>query len=345
MAEERFYDRLGPLTVLEIAALTGAAISDSGQGRTGIVEVAALDALKPGALGYLENSKLLDLAGDVRLDGIVLLAPENLADRLVANGAIHLAHETPRAAFALAAAALYRLKEHDGREAIHASATLAATAEIGPNAVIGQGAVIEEGVIIGANSVVGPGCRIGANSRIGTNASLRCCDIGENCNILAGAVIGEAGFGVAVSKAGAIDVPHLGRVELGNAVTIGANSTIDRGVFGPTRIADRCKIDNLCHIAHNVSVAEDVLMAAFAGVSGSTTIGARTVFGGRVGVADHVKIADDVTVGGAAAVMNHLPEPGIYAGAPAQPLRNHLREVAEIRRLVKAKEKAKKDKN
>lgn len=343
MAQQRFFDLLGPLTVNEIAALSGAAISDSGQGEIAIDAVAPLDALRPGALGYLESRKLLEAAGGQRLDGIALIAPEDLAADLAGLGAIVLKHETPRAAFARAASGLYRLREHEGVTAIHPKADIHPSAKIGPNAVIGQGAIIGEDVVIGANAVIGPDCRIGKGSRIGANVSLRCTDIGETCNILAGAVLGEAGFGVAVSKSGAIDVPHLGRVELGDAVTIGANSCVDRAVFGATRLGDRCKIDNLSHIAHNVSVGEDVLMAAFAGVSGSTKIGARVVFGGRVGLADHIQIGDDVTVGGGAAVMNSLTEPGIYAGAPAQPLRDHLREVAQIRRLVKAK--AKKDKS
>lgn len=339
MAEQRFFDQLGPLTVKEIAALSGAAISDSGQGAFKVTNVAPLDALRPGALGYIENAKLLEGAQGQRMDGIVVLAPESLADGLGALGVVHLIHEAPRAGFAKAASALFRLREHDGQAAVHASAQVDPSASLSPNVVIGQEAVISDDVIIGANTVIGPGCRIGRGSRIGANASLRCADIGETCNILSGAVIGEAGFGVAISKTGAIDVPHLGSVSLGNAVTIGANSTIDRGVFGATRIGDRVKIDNLSHIAHNCEVGEDTLMAAFAGVSGSTKIGARVVFGGRVGLADHITIGDDVTIGGGAAVMNSLTEPGIYAGAPAQSLRDHLREVAQVRRLVKPKTK------
>ncbi len=343
VAEDRFYDRFGPLTVSEIAALTGAAISDSGAGDHLVHDVAPLDALAAHTLGYIENAKLLKAAGEIRLDGVVLFAPEELSDGIAATGATHLVHAAPRAAFAQIAGRLYRLLENDGEGAVHPEAQIADSAKVSPFAVIGAGAVIGEGVRIAPYAVIGPGCRVGAGSRIGANASLRCTDLGENCNILAGAVIGEAGFGVAMSKEGAIDVPHLGRVELGDDVTIGANSTIDRGVFGATRLGDRCKIDNLCHIAHNVQVGENVLMAAFAGVSGSTRIGRNVVFGGRVGVADHITIVEDVTVGGAAAVMADITEAGVYAGAPAKPLRQHLREVAEMRRMVKAREAGKKD--
>ena len=342
MADERFFDRLGPLTVKEIAALTGAAISDSGDGQMQIQTVAALDALAPGALGYVENAKIIHAAGDVRLDGIAIIAPPDLRGELEQRGAVVLAHEAPRSAFSAAAAGFFRLREHDGTQAHHPDARIHEAARIGPNVVIGQGAEIGPDVVLDANAVIGPGCRIGAGSRIGANASLRCTDTGENCNILAGAVIGEAGFGVAVSTAGVIDVPHLGSVELGDEVTVGANSTIDRGVFGATRLGRGCKLDNICHVAHNVQAGENVLMPAFAGVSGSTRIGHNVMFGGRVGVADHLVIGDNAKLAANAAVMGDVPEGEMYSGAPAQPIRRHMREIAEIRRLVKSKDKSRK---
>ena len=36
---------------------------------------------------------------------------------------------------------------------------------------------------------------------------------------------------------------------------IGANTTIDRGTYGPTRIGEGTKIDNLVMIAHNSRLA------------------------------------------------------------------------------------------
>ena len=339
MADPRFFDRLGPLTVTDIAALSGAAISDSSGGE--VEDVADLADVRPGAISYLESDKFFGLLDGKSMRGIVLLVTAAFAGDERLAGATLLVHDNPRAAFALVANHLYTLREAGFGDADASSARVDASARIAATAVIGEGAVIGANVTIGPGAHIGPGVTIGTGSRVGANASVICADIGENCNILAGAVIGEAGFGVAMSKDGAIDVPHLGQVILGNNVTIGANSCVDRGVFGATHLGDGVKIDNLCHIAHNVTVGANTLMAAFAGVSGSTTIGERVMFGGRVGVADHIDIPSDVIVGGGAAVMKSLPSSGAYSGMPAQPLRDYMREVAEIRRLVRAKNKKK----
>jgi len=337
VADPRFYDRLAPLAVSQIAALSGAAISDSAEGQ--VEDVADLAAVKPGALSYLESDKFVGLLDGKSMQGIVLLVPPKLAQDERLTDATLLVHDNPRAAFARVANHIYTLREAAFEARVAATAQIDAAARVAVNAVIGDSAEIGANVTIGAGAHIGPGVRIGAGTRIGVNVSVICADIGENCNILAGAVIGEAGFGVAMSKTGSIDVPHLGQVTLGNNVTIGSNSCVDRAVFGATSLADGVKLDNLCHIAHNVSVGENTLMAAFAGVSGSTTIGRRVMFGGRVGVADHLDIADDVILGGGAAAMKSLSEAGAYSGMPAQPLRDHMREIAEIRRLVRSKNK------
>ena len=339
MADPRFFDRLGPLAVSEIAALTGAAISDSQGGE--VDDVSDLGNARAGALSYAESAKYLDALEGRDLAGVVLIVNEALASDERLEGATILVHQAPRAAFAIIASRLFKLKQAGFGEAIAATADISTSSRIGTNVVIGEGAVIGADVEIAPGAHVGPGVCIGARSIIGANVSIICAELGEGCNILAGAVIGEAGFGIAMSSEGAIDVPHLGKVSLGNNVTIGANSCVDRAVFGATILADGVKIDNLCHIAHNVSVGRNTMMAAFAGVSGSTTIGSRVMFGGRVGVADHVDIPDDVIVGGGAAVMKSLPAPGAYSGTPAQPLREHMKEIAEIRRLVRSKSKKK----
>ncbi|WP_300529716.1 UDP-3-O-(3-hydroxymyristoyl)glucosamine N-acyltransferase [Maricaulis sp.] len=342
MADPRFYDRLGPRTITEIAALSDAAISDSGAGETTVDAVAPLGEASRGAVSYVESAKLLAAAEAADLDDAVILAPEALKDALVERGAIVLVHAAPRAGFAAIAASLFRPRRIAGPEAIDQSAKIAPDAVIAPNAVIGPDVEIGAGAWIGPGAHIGPGCRIGEGSVIGANASISCSDIGRECQILAGAVLGEAGFGVAVAGSTVIDIPHLGMVRLGDRVTIGANSCVDRAVFGETRLDDGVKLDNLCHIAHNVRVGRSVLMPAYAGVSGSTTIGDGVMFGGRVGISDHVEIGEGARIGSNSAVMNDVPAGETYAGAPAQPIRRHMREIAEIRRLVKSKDKSKK---
>lgn len=337
MADPRFFNRLGPLTIGEIAALSGAAIADSGSADLAVNGVASLDAVSAGHLSYAEGKAVIP----ADCSGAILICSDALADPATSAGAVVLTHKAPRTAFSRAATRLFALRAFETGPAIHATAQVSSDAMIAPNAVIGADAVIGAGAQIGPAASIGPGCHVGAGTRIGSNATILCASIGQDCNILSGAVIGDSGFGVAVSGEGVVDVPHLGDVVLGDRVTVGANSTIDRGVFGSTRLGDDCKIDNLCHIAHNCSIGRNVLMAAFAGVSGSTRIEDNVMFGGRVGVTDQVTIGEGARLAANAAAMSDVPPGVTYSGAPAQPIRQHMREIAEIRRMMRAKDKAK----
>lgn len=341
MPDLRFYEAFGPLTIAEIAALSGAAISDSATADIAISDVAPLERARAGKLSYAESGKALDALRPDALVGAILIVKPDLTDHAVTLGAIVLVHAAPRQAFARIGSQLFAVRRFEPGPSRHVDAICHPSASLAPGVVIGAGAVIGEGVRIGPNAAIGPGCRIGRHTSIGANASISCTDIGENCNILAGAVIGESGFGVAVSAGSVIDVPHLGSVRVGDQVTIGANSTIDRGVFGETRIGDGCKIDNLCHIAHNAQIGQACLMPAFAGVSGSTAIGDGVMFGGRVGVSDHVVIGVGAKIGANSAVMSDVPAGETWAGAPAQPIRQHMREIAQLRRMVRAGHKPK----
>tara|TARA_R110002073_G_scaffold4805_4_gene30619 strand:+ start:563 stop:1597 length:1035 start_codon:yes stop_codon:yes gene_type:complete len=340
VADLRFYQGLGPISITEVAALSGAAISDSATGALTLSDVAPLEAAQAGKLSYAESHKALSEHASGGLDGVFLIIPLDLATLASEMGALVLTHSAPRQAFSRIAGRLFSVRGFEGTALHHPEAEFHNTARIAPGAVIGAGASIGEGAVIGPNASIGPGCRIGRFTTIGANVSISCADIGEHCNILAGAVIGEAGFGVAVSGGTVIDVPHLGSVRVGDNVTIGANTAIDRGVFGETRIGNGCKIDNLCHIAHNVRIGDACLMPAFAGVSGSTRIGDGVMFGGRVGISDHVVIGTGARIGANSAVMADVPAGETYAGAPAQPIRQHMREIAEVRRMVRARAKS-----
>lgn len=333
MADPRYFERLGPLTLDEIAALSGAAISDSRFRADSVETVAPVSEARAGALCYLESARLLRAHPDIRLDDVVVLAPDGLAGDLAARGAKVLIHAQPRAAFGRVAASLFCLVPFSADVAIDSTARIAASARIGHGTSIGAGAEIGADVVIGPHCAIGPGCRVGAGTHIGPRVVLLCADLGTNCNILSGAVIGEAGFGAAVSDNGLVDMPHLGSVEIADSVTIGANSCVDRGLFGATTIGEGTKIDNLCHIAHNCRVGRNVAMAAFAGVSGSCVVEDDVMFGGRVGLQDHITIGKGARIGGNSALAESVPAGETWMGDPAQPLRQYLRQVSEVRRL------------
>jgi UDP-3-O-[3-hydroxymyristoyl] glucosamine N-acyltransferase len=205
---------------------------------------------------------------------------------------------------------------------------------LGAGVVIAAGAMIGRGTRIGANTVIGPGVTIGRGCDIGANATIGFAMIGDRVKIFAGAVLGEAGFGATGGAQGLIDIPQLGRVIVQDGVSIGANTTVDRGAYEDTVIGENTKIDNLVQIAHNVRVGRNCVMAAHTGISGSVNIGDGAQFGGRAGVADHVTIGSGARVGAAAGVMKDIPAGETWGGMPARPIRHWLKETAWLARMA-----------
>ena len=151
----------------------------------------------------------------------------------------------------------------------------------------------------------------------------------------AGAVLGSDGFGFVWTAEGHLGFPQLGTLWIGDDVEIGANSTIDRGALGETRIGRGTKIDNLVHIAHNCRIGEDVIIAAQVGIAGSTEVGDGAVLAGQVGLAEHVTVGPGVIVGaqGGVPTGKRLAGKGeVFWGTPARPIREYLRDLARLKR-------------
>ncbi|MDB4775743.1 UDP-3-O-(3-hydroxymyristoyl)glucosamine N-acyltransferase [bacterium] len=216
------------------------------------------------------------------------------------------------------------------------------TATIDDDVAIGPFAVIGARCKIGSGSVVESGVRIYADATIGSGVHLHAgvvirerCVIGDRCILHGGVVIGSDGFGYRPdpSGKGLRKVPHLGHVDIGADVEIGANSCIDRGKFGPTIIGAGSKIDNLCQIGHNVKIGRCVLISGLTGIAGSTSVGDGTLIGGGVGLSDHLRIGAGCQIAGRSGVMNDIPDGETWAGMPAKEARIAMKEQAVIRRL------------
>jgi UDP-3-O-[3-hydroxymyristoyl] glucosamine N-acyltransferase len=323
MTDARFYDRLPAQTVRALAD----GLQVGGNAEQLISGVAAAEEAGIDDLCYVERPGAAPLASP---PGCCITTPAHA--HMAPNASALILCDRPRATFARLAAKLVAPKRHDGRANIHREAQLEDDVELGPGAVIGQGAHIGKGSRIAANAVIGPGVMIGRRTSIGPGAVIGFALIGDDVTILANAVIGEQGFGVANDARGLIDVPHLGRVVIQDRVTIGAGTAIDRGVFGDTVIGEESKLDNLCHIGHQVQIGRRVQIAAFGGISGSSVIGDGVLMGGRVGVGDHRTIGEGAVLAAGSAVLQDVPAGETWGGYPAGPMRRFLREVAWLRR-------------
>ncbi|MBZ5567923.1 MAG: UDP-3-O-(3-hydroxymyristoyl)glucosamine N-acyltransferase [Acidobacteriia bacterium] len=251
----------------------------------------------------------------------------------------------PRLAFARAAELLC-----PGREAgtgVHATAVVHESARLGKGVSVGVLAVLSENVIIGDKSAIGSGTLVGAGVRIGADCDIKSnvsiypgTTIGDRVIVHAGAVLGSDGFGfVRDEHTGRYaKFPQVGRLEIGDEVEIGANSTVDRGALDATVIGRGTKLDNLVHVGHNVRIGENVVIAAQTGISGSSVIEDGAVIAGQVGIADHVTIQSGAILGAQCGVPSGKVIRGkgtLFWGTPARPIKQYLKELAVLARLAK----------
>ena len=101
--------------------------------------------------------------------------------------------------------------------------------------------------------------------------------------MVAGAVLGADGFGLAMDAGRWIKVPQLGGVVVGDDCEIGANTTIDRGALDDTVLDDGVKLDNLIQVGHNVRIGDHTAVAGCTAIAGSARIGRYCLVGGAVG--------------------------------------------------------------
>lgn len=327
----------------DIAKAAGARLV--GDGATSITGVATVSSATAEDLVFVEDLKLL--AEALHSNAAAIITGE-------AAGAVSvekplLIASNPRLAFARAAAYIVPLRRHE--PGVHSTAVLHHSVQLGKAVAVQPHAVLTEGVIVGDKTRIGPGTAVGANVHIGTACNIAAnvtiypgVQIGSNVVIHAGAVLGADGFGyVRDPESGRYEkFPQLGTLIIEDDVEIGANATIDRGALGPTIIRRGVKIDNLVHVAHNVEVGQDVVIAAQTGISGSCTIEKNAVIAGQVGIADHVRIEEGVILGAQCGVPTKKVIRGkgeLFWGTPARPIRGYLKELAVLAKLAK-KEKA-----
>ncbi len=303
-------DEVLPVTAKELAVMLGAAT----ELECSVTRVAAADDATVECVVFAEDEKSLTAALQSRA-GVILA--RSAGDERV------MVVDDPRYAFALTARALQPLVVAE----VHPSAVVDASVTMGERVRIGARAVVEADVVLGDDVDIADGAVV-----------LRGVEIGSRVVVQSGAVLGATGFGyVRNAKSGEyLLFPQQGRLVIEDDVEIGANTTIDRGALGETRIGAGTKIDNLVHIGHNCRIGKNVVIAAQVGISGSCVVGDGAVLAGQVGISDHCTIGPGVILGGQAGVFRGktVEGPGeVFAGTPAEPIKEYLKSMAKVRRL------------
>ncbi len=304
-----------------------------GDGELMIDKVAPIDRARPGDITFVSNPKYIQFARTTEASAIIVSpSMRDLKRNLIVT-------PNPYLAFAKVVAVLME-KKLPHRPGVHPSAIVAPGARLGRDVSIRPHVVIEEDAEIGARATlmagvfIGRGVSVGDETVIHPNTSIYFgTRIGKRCIIHSNVVIGSDGFGWAPSGRHYERIPQVGITDIGDDVSVGATTVINRGALGNTTIGRGTKIDSLVVISHNVEIGEDCLFVSQVGISGSVKIGHHVSLGGQVGVAGHLKIGDNVQVAAQSGVTHDMAANGIYFGSPARPIQEMKRTVAALRRL------------
>lgn len=306
-----------------------------------------------GSIVYLPDPT--HIAGCVETGCKIIVIPEKLSDQFAdyQGDAAIITSKNLSVAMALVNQEFfpvpYQTKSFEAQD-IHASAIIAGSAKLGVNCIVGPNVVIDENTVIGDHTILNANVVVEAGAKLGDHCHIQAqsfighhCELGESCVVKPNSTIGSDGYGLATDHTYTHHhKPHYGRVVLQDRVEIGAGVQIDRGAYGDTVIGEGTKMDNHCHIAHNVKVGKECLITAGFIVAGSSSIGDHCVFGGRVSVGDHIIITNNVQIAAMSVVTNNVTEPGNYAGYPLQNHKDALRSavslthVPQMRKQLKA---------
>jgi UDP-3-O-[3-hydroxymyristoyl] glucosamine N-acyltransferase len=341
------------VTGQEIATLVGGEVS--GDPGVRILKVSKIEEAGEGDLTFLSNPRYEKHVATTRASAILVAKGFNV-ELHAKPGLTFIRVPDPYVAF------LQILKKLTPQAdpflpGIHPTAVVDPSATVASGAALGAHVVVGRGARIGANSRIGPCCVIGDGAAIGDECQLfpnvtvyHDCQVGHRVIIHGGTVIGSDGFGFAPKPDGTYEkIPQMGIVVVEDDVELGANCTIDRATMGQTVIKQGAKLDNLVHIAHNVIVGENTVIAAQTGVSGSTKIGKNVMLAGQVGIVGHIEIADRSIVMAQSGISKSTQAGKTYFGFPAK---EHVRalkieavirslpelakDVEELKKLVKA---------
>jgi UDP-3-O-[3-hydroxymyristoyl] glucosamine N-acyltransferase len=326
-------------TVDELAVRVGGRVI--GDGMTVIRRVNSLEKATEDEIAYVEDEKLFEAAKSSRASCVIV----PVAAAIDSPCRIEVAK--PKLAFALVAEVLHPQKRRepliDATAAIAQTADVALTAFVGPQVSIGEhscigvGTQILAGAILGDNVVVGNECVIHPNVVIYDNVT-----IGDRVILHAGVVIGADGFGYVRDQQSHHKFPQIGTVIIEDDVELGANTCVDRGALGRTRIGRGTKLDNLVHVGHNCDIGERVVIAGQTGISGSVIIEDDCIIGGQVGFGDHIRVLSGAVIGSKAGILpGKIVRPGVWWGIPIQPLDEYKRLNAHVGRLPRMREELK----
>ena len=321
------------LTAADLAQQLGGQLS--GDGSTVLTGFTSADRARPGDLTFAEKESYF-AAAEASAASAILVSGAPGTYPSPTKVLIHV--PDARAAAARVLPLFYPPESFapgiDSSARVAASARIHPTAHIGPHCHVGADVTIGEQVVLMGGNHLGTGCRVGDHTRLFPNVVVYArTEIGRRVIIHAGTVIGSDGYGYIFDQGRHRKMLQVGNVIIGDDVEIGANTAVDRGALGPTTIGEGTKIDNLVHLAHNVTLGRHCLILGQVGFAGSTELGDYGVVAAQSGIAGHLKLGRQSIVGAKSGVMRDVGDKETVLGIPAAPDKQAKRQWIAIQKL------------
>ncbi len=301
-----------------------------------IFKLSKIEEGEKGSLTFLSNPKYQNYLYTTKAS-VAIVKKDFIPEKKLNSTLIKV--DDPYQAFSKLLEYYNKIKLH--KSGIESQSFMHTSVKYGADLYLGAFAYISQDVILGDNVKIYPNVFIGNNVVIGNETTIFSgakiyseTQIGDNCTIHSGAIIGSDGFGFAPNKNGVYDkIPQIGDVIIEDHVDIGSCTTIDRATLGSTIIRQGVKLDNQIHIAHNVEVGRNTVIAAQTGVAGSTKIGENCKIGGQVGIVGHLNIGNNVKIQAQSGIGKSLKDNVVVQGSPSLPYNDYNKSYVHFKNL------------
>ena len=169
--------------------------------------------------------------------------------------------------------------------------------EIGPYAIVEKGAIVGSGCILAAGAIIRSGTRLAENVRVDSYSVI-------------GGIPQDLHF----------DPKTKSGVEVGAGTVIREHVTVHCATSegGVTKVGAKCLLMATCHIAHDCTVGDGVVIANGVMLAGHVEIGDGAVVGGNSAIHQFVRVGTHVMLSGQSAFTRDVPPYCLAA------LRDHL---------------------
>lgn len=277
----------------------------AGNSKLMINRYSSLKNIENGSITWIKEIEKFNYTDLKGCSDLIIVSCEAIEIEINKDNICFIICRNPKEVFFTILEEFFKQKEYRG---FISGSSVVETKDIGNDAYIGHNCYIGKEVIIEDDVVIKNNVTIEGKVKIGRNTIIH-----------SGVVIGTDGYGYFQNSEGKnMKVPHYGGVIIGRDVEIGANTCIDRGTLDDTVIGDNVKIDNICHIAHNVIIEENCSVIAISMLGGSVVLEKNSYIAPGAIIRNQIVVGENSLVGLGAVVTKDVESNKVVAGIPAK---------------------------